>query len=115
MVRFQYPFHPSVTAVARKKTRAFCQKRRWQVSAVATYILRMCLQIKRHCKLMHGCMVYTVLAPRRQQFHIVPAMYQPTALAVTTSVDIKSALRKSALFTDSESHTARVQTLGTAL
>ena len=26
------PFHPRVTAVARKKTRSFCQKCRWQVT-----------------------------------------------------------------------------------
>ena len=26
--------------------------------------------IKRHCKLVHGCMVYTERAPRRQQFHV---------------------------------------------
>jgi len=31
-------------------------------------------------------MVYTELAPRRQQFHVAPAM---TALKYTTSVDIK--------------------------
>ena len=34
----------------------------------------------------HGCMVYTELAPRRQQFHVAPAM---SALKYTTSVDIK--------------------------
>ena len=33
----------------------------------------------------HGCMVYTELAPRRQQFHVAPAM---PALKYTTSVDI---------------------------
>ena len=30
---FRYPFHPRVTAVARKRPRSFCQKRRWQVTA----------------------------------------------------------------------------------
>ena len=28
---------------------------------------------KLHCKLVHGCMVYTEPAPRRQQFHVAPA------------------------------------------
>ena len=28
---FRYPFHPRVTTVARKKSRSFCQKCRWQV------------------------------------------------------------------------------------
>ena len=30
---FRYPFHPHVTAVARKRSRSFCQKCRWQVTA----------------------------------------------------------------------------------
>ena len=34
----------------------------------------------------HGCMVYIEFAPRRQQFHVAPAM---PALKYTTSVDIK--------------------------
>ena len=29
---FRYPFHPRVTTVARKKSRSFCQKCRWQVT-----------------------------------------------------------------------------------
>ena len=29
---FRYPFHPRVTAVARKRSRPFCQKCRWQVT-----------------------------------------------------------------------------------
>ena len=38
--------------------------------------------------MVHGCMVYTELAPRRQQFHVAPAM---PALKYTTSVDIQKA------------------------
>ena len=37
---FQYPFHPRVTTVARKKSRSFCQKCRWQVTAKHAYTLR---------------------------------------------------------------------------
>ena len=33
------PFHPCVTAVARKRPRSFCQKYRWQVTAKHEYIL----------------------------------------------------------------------------
>ena len=51
---FWYPFHPRVTAVARKRSRSFCQKCRWQVTAKHAYTLRMCL-----CMKWHGCMVYT--------------------------------------------------------
>ena len=31
------PFHPRVTAVARKRPQSFCQKRRWQVTPKHTY------------------------------------------------------------------------------
>ena len=33
------PFHPRVTAVARKRSRSFCQKCRWQVTPKHTYTL----------------------------------------------------------------------------
>ena len=33
------PFHPHVTAVARKRSRSFCQKCRWQVTPKHAYIL----------------------------------------------------------------------------
>ena len=36
--------------------------------------------------MVHGCMVYTELEPRQQQFHAAPAM---PALKYTTSVDIE--------------------------
>ena len=37
----------------------------------------------------HGCMVYTELAPRRQQFHVAPAMPAPK---YTTSMDTQQAI-----------------------
>ena len=37
---FRYPFHPRVTTVARKKSRSFCQKCRWQVTTKHAYTLR---------------------------------------------------------------------------
>ena len=40
---FRYPFHPRVTAVARKRSRSFCQKCRWQVTVKHTYTLCMWL------------------------------------------------------------------------
>ena len=45
---FRYPFHPRVTAVARKRPRSFCQKRRWQVTAKHDYNLRMWLCTHEH-------------------------------------------------------------------
>ena len=35
---FRYPFHPSVTALARKRSRSFWQKCRWQVTAKHAYV-----------------------------------------------------------------------------
>ena len=70
---FRYLFHPRVTAIAREWSRSFYQKCKGQFTAKHTCILRMLLRIKWHCKLVHVCMVYTVPAPRRQQFHVAPA------------------------------------------
>ena len=44
---FRYPFHPRVTTVARKRSRSFCQKCRWQVTAKHAYTLRMWLLLNR--------------------------------------------------------------------
>ena len=55
---FQYPFHPRVTAAARKRPRPFCRKRRWQVTAKHACTLRMWLRLK-WCDTMHGGMVDT--------------------------------------------------------
>ena len=43
---FRYPFHPRVTAVARKRPRSFCPKCRWQVTAKRACPLRMWLCMK---------------------------------------------------------------------
>ena len=52
---FRYPFHPRVTAVARERSRSFCQKCRWQVTAKHAYTLRMWL-----CKKWRGAWLYGV-------------------------------------------------------
>ena len=57
---FRYPFHPRVTAVARKRSRSFCQACRWQVTAKHAYTLRMWLCIK-----WHGAWLYGVHRTRR--------------------------------------------------
>ena len=54
--------------------------------------------------MVHGCMVYTELASRRQQFHVAPAM---PALKYITSVDKKKKERKK-LVTHVESHASAV-------
>ena len=78
---FRYPFHPRVTAVTRKRSRSFCQKCRWQVTAKEASTLRMWFWMKWHCKHVHGCMVYTDFASRRHQFNVAPCNNQ-TALSV---------------------------------
>ena len=45
---------PHVSAVAHKRSRSFCQKCRWQVTAKHTYTLLMWLWMKWHC---NWCMV----------------------------------------------------------
>ena len=52
---FRYPFHPRVTAVARKRSRSFCQKCRWQVTVKHAYTLCMWL-----CMKWHGAWLYAV-------------------------------------------------------
>ena len=51
---FRYPFHPRVTAVARKRSRSFCQKCRWQVTVKHAYTLRMWLCMKWHGAWLYG-------------------------------------------------------------
>ena len=66
--------------------------------------------------MVHGCMVYTEFAPRRQQFHVAPAM---SALKHTASVDNnnnnnnkkKKTRYKKKLVTYVESHASAVSLL----
>ena len=51
---FRYPFHPSVTAIACKRSRSFCQKCRWQVTAKHAYTLCIWLCMKWHGAWLHG-------------------------------------------------------------
>ena len=52
---FRYPFHPRVTTVARKKSRSFCQKCRWQVTAKHAYTLHMWIWLNRASALVTTC------------------------------------------------------------
>ena len=68
---YRYPSPPPppptrITAVARKRSRSFRQKCRWQVTVKHSCVLRMWLWIKWYCELVHGYVVYTELAQRRQ-------------------------------------------------
>ena len=58
--------------------------------------------------MVHGCMVYTELAPRWLQFHVAPAM---PALKYTTSVDIQKETRYKKLVTHVEPQASAVSLL----
>ena len=58
--------------IVRKRSRSFCQMRRWQVTAKHACTLRTWICVKWR-DMVHGCMVYTKSAPRRQQFHVALA------------------------------------------
>ena len=86
---FRYPFHPRVTAVAHKRTRSFCQKRRWQVTAKHACTLRMWL-----CMKWHGAWLYGVHRTRRDGSRFL--WRQPCQRCkYTTSVDIQKRAIKS--------------------
>ena len=61
-----------ITTVAGTRAGSFCQKCRW-LNTHVLYIITW-LQIKCHCKLVHGCMVFSEHALRQQQFHMASTM-----------------------------------------
>ena len=83
---FRYPFHPRVTAVTRKKSRPFCQKCRWQVTAKHAYTFRMWL-----CMRWHGAWLYDVHIMRRDgSSFMYMTWHRPCQRCnYTTSVDIQ--------------------------
>ena len=87
-ILFRYPFHPRVTAVARKRPRSFCQKCRWQVTAKHAYTLRMWLSWS---DMVHGC--YGVHRKRRDGSSFM--WHQPCQRCkYTTLLDIKKRVIK---------------------
>ena len=86
---FQHPFHPHVTAVARKRPPSFRQKCRWQVTAKHAYTLRMWL-----CMNWHGAWLYGVHRTRRDGSSFM--WHQPCQhCKYTTSLDIQKRAIKS--------------------
>ena len=102
---FRYPFHPRVTAVARKGPRSFCQKRRWQVTAKQAYTLR--IHGFAWSDMVHGCKVYTECAE-------MAAVSCGTSHASAVSTPLRWIFKKRAikkLFTHVESHASAVSLL----
>ena len=75
---FRYPFHPRVTTVARKKSRSFCQKCRWQVTAKHAYTLRMWILLNRASALVTTCPLICQMTSEdiKHQFIIIRAQEQ---------------------------------------
>ena len=105
---FRYPFHPRVTAVARKRSRSFCQKRGWQVTAKHAYTLRMWL-----CMRWHGAWLYGVHRTRRDWLsQAADSCGTSHASAVSTPHRwIFKKTRYKKLFTHVESHASAVSLL----
>ena len=109
---FWYPFHLCVTAVACKRSRSFCQKCMRQVTAKHACTLPLWLWMHWHCKLVHGWVVCTECAPRRQQFHVAPAMHRPNITVATPlqwMLFFKKNMQWKDAVTHSESRATRVQ------
>ena len=84
-----YPFHPCVTAVARKKSQSFCQKCRWPVTAKHAFTVRVWLCMKWHGAWL--CGVHRIL-PEGNSF----TWHQTCQCCkYTTSVDIPKRAIKS--------------------
>ena len=102
---FRYPFHPRVTAVARKRPRSFCRKCRWQVTTKHACTLRMWL-----CMKWHGAWLYGVHRTRRDGSSFM--WHQPCQRCkYATSVDSQKHAIKSYIFTHAESHVSAVSLL----
>ena len=82
---FWYPFHPRVTAVARKRSRSFCQNCRWQVTAKHAYTLRVWL-----CMEWHGAWLYGVHRTCAETAAVSCGTSHASAVSTPTSVDIQN-------------------------
>ena len=102
---FGYPFHRRVTAVARKRSRSFCQKCRWQVTTKHAHTLRMWLCMKRH-----GAWLYGVHRTRRDGCSFI--WHQPCQhCKYTTSIGGYSKTRYEKLVTRVAPHAKAVSLL----
>ena len=75
---FRYPFHPRVTAVARKRSRSFCQKCRWQVTSKQWFYMK-----------WHGAWLYCV--------HRTGAVWCGTSHVNTVSTSLRWIFKKRAI------------------
>ena len=103
---FRYPFHPRVTAVAGKRPRSFCQKRRWQVTAKHAYTLRMWL-----CMKWHGAWLYGVHRTRLDWLSLAADCCGTSHASAVSTPRGYSKTRYKKLFTHVDSHASAVSLL----
>ena len=101
---FRYPLHLRVTAVAHKRSRSFCEKCRWQVTAKHTGTLHMWL-----CMKWHGAWLYGVHRTRRDGSSFL--WHQPCQRCKYTTFGGYSKTRYKKLTTHIESHASAVSLL----
>ena len=101
---FRYPFQPSVTAVARKRSRSFCQRCRWQVTAKHACTLRVWL-----CMKWHDAWLYGVHRTRRDGSSFM--WHKLSGLYVLHHFDGYLETRYKKLVANVESHTSAVSLL----
>ena len=100
---FRHPFHSRVIAVAHTKSRSFCQKCRWQVTAKHTCTLRVWL-----CMKWHGAWLYGVHRTRRDGCSFMWHRHT-SSVKYITSVDIHERVINSWSFVyNIESHASAV-------
>ena len=102
---FRYPFHPDqrVTAAARKRSRPFCQKCRWGVTAKHACTLRMWL-----CMKWHGAWLYGVHRTHRDGSSFT--WHQPCQRCKYT-ISVESKTRYKKLVTRVKSYASAVSLL----
>ena len=98
---FRYQFHPRVTTVARKKSRSFCQKCRWQVTAKTrihlTYVdfIEPCFGIGHNLSLIcqmtsedikHQLIIIIIPVPYGSKLHIPPTNYHVSPSCSTRAI-----------------------------
>ena len=101
---FRYPF-THITAIARKTSRSFCQKCRWQVTAKHAYTLRMWLYI------VTWCMVIWCTLNMRWDGSCLMCHQPCERCKYTTSVDIKKKMRYKKPVTHVEPHASAASLL----
>ena len=83
---------PRVTAVARKRSRSFCQKCRWQVTAKHAYTLRMWL-----CMKLHGAWLYGVHRTCAETAAVSCGTSHASAVSTPLRWILKNKIKKNAL------------------